>query len=58
MASTIFLLCNCQRPECIDKAIDSPKGYILSTGCQIPKGTPIENVEIFMEAGRKYGRFK
>ena len=44
--------------ECIDKAIDSPKGYILSTGCQIPKGTPIENVEIFMEAGRKYGRFK
>ncbi len=41
---------------CIEKGWDSPKGYILSTGCQIPKGTPIENIEEFMEAGRYYGR--
>lgn len=42
---------------CIAKAWDSPKGFILSTGCQIPKGTPIENIEAFMEAGRKYGSY-
>lgn len=42
--------------ECIKKAYDSPKGYILSTGCQIPKGTPIENIDEFMRAGREYGQ--
>ena len=43
--------------ECIRKAWNSPKGYILSTGCQIPKGTSLENLEYFMEAGREYGHF-
>lgn len=43
--------------ECIRKAYNSPKGYILSTGCQIPMNTPIEKVEMFMEAGRKYGKY-
>ncbi len=43
--------------ECIRKAYDSPKGYILSTGCQIPMNTAIEKVEMFMEAGRKYGKY-
>lgn len=41
--------------ECVKKAWDSPCGFILSTGCQIPKGTKIENIEYFMEAGKKYG---
>ncbi len=41
--------------KCILEGYDSPKGYILCTGCQIPKGTPIENIDRFMEAGRKYG---
>lgn len=44
--------------ECIEKGKDSPKGYILSTGCQIPKGTPIENIEYFMEAGKLFGSLK
>lgn len=42
--------------ECIRKGYDSKKGYILSTGCQIPMHTPIEKVEMFMEAGRTYGK--
>ncbi|MCR1933204.1 uroporphyrinogen decarboxylase family protein [Clostridium tepidum] len=43
--------------ECIKKGHDSKKGYILSTGCQIPMHTPIENIEMFMEAGRTYGKY-
>ncbi|MCB5560562.1 uroporphyrinogen decarboxylase family protein [Anaerosalibacter bizertensis] len=43
--------------ECIRKGHDSKKGYILSTGCQIPMHTPMENIEAFMEAGRKYGKY-
>ncbi|GAA0737146.1 uroporphyrinogen decarboxylase family protein [Clostridium oceanicum] len=42
--------------ECIRKGYDSKKGYILSTGCQIPMHTPIENIEAFMEAGSLYGK--
>ncbi|WP_138206274.1 uroporphyrinogen decarboxylase family protein [Haloimpatiens lingqiaonensis] len=42
--------------ECIRKGHDSKKGYVLSTGCQIPMNTPIEKVEMFMEAGRTYGK--
>ena len=35
---------------------DSPKGFILSSGCQVPIGTPRENIEAFIYATRKYGR--
>ncbi len=42
--------------KCIGKAGDSPCGYILGTGCQLPVGTPKENVEAFIYAARKYGR--
>lgn len=43
--------------ECIRKGHDSKKGYILSTGCQIPMNTPIEKIEMFMEAAKTYGRY-
>lgn len=43
--------------ECIKKGYDSPKGYILNTGCQIPMNTPIEKVEMFMEAANIYGKY-
>ena len=43
--------------ESIRKGHDSKKGYILSTGCQIPMNTPIEKIELFMEAGRSLGKF-
>lgn len=41
--------------ECILEGYDSPKGYILCTGCQIPKGTSLENIEYFMQVGREFG---
>jgi len=44
--------------ECIQKGYDSPKGYILSTGCQIPMNTPIEKVKMFMDAANLYGQYK
>lgn len=42
--------------ECIAKGADSPKGYTLGTGCQVPIGTPRENFDAFIYAARKYGR--
>lgn len=42
---------------CIRKSFDSPKGFILSTGCQIPMGTSLENVQALMEAARVYGEY-
>jgi MtaA/CmuA family methyltransferase len=43
--------------QCIRKGYDSKKGYVLSTGCQIPMHTPMENIEMFMEAGKLYGKY-
>lgn len=42
--------------ECIKKGADSPCGFILNTGCQLPIGTPKANVEAYIYAVRKYGR--
>ena len=42
--------------ECLEKCADSPAGFILNTGCQLPIGTPKANVEAFIYAARKYGR--
>lgn len=41
--------------DCIRKGANSPKGYILSSGCQIPIGTPKENIDAYLYAARKYG---
>lgn len=40
---------------CINKAYDNPKGFILSTGCQIPINSPIENIQALMDTVRSYG---
>jgi len=42
--------------ECLRKGADNPKGFILMSGCQVPIGTPRENIEAFLYAARKYGR--
>lgn len=42
--------------ESILKCADSPMGYILSTGCQVPMGVPRRNVDAFIYAARKYGK--
>ena len=41
----------------IKKAYDSPKGYILASGCDITQNVPLENVDAFMGAARKYGKY-
>jgi uroporphyrinogen decarboxylase len=42
--------------ECIIKCADSPAGFILNTGCQLPIGTPKANVEAFIYAAREFGK--
>lgn len=39
----------------IAKGGDSPSGYMLMTGCQVPIGTPRENIDAYIYAARKYG---
>lgn len=41
---------------CIKKGSDSPKGYTLSAGCQIPLGTSKENLLAYVWTARVYGR--
>ncbi|WP_353095958.1 uroporphyrinogen decarboxylase family protein [Tissierella praeacuta] len=43
--------------ECIRKTYGSKKGYILSSGCQIPMNTPMENIDALMDAARLYGSY-
>lgn len=40
---------------CIEKAADSPKGFVLAAGCQVPLGTPEENLLAFVYTARRYG---
>ena len=42
--------------ECVAKASDNPKGFIVATGCEVPIHTPHENMVAFLEAGRRYAR--
>ncbi|SPF36158.1 Uroporphyrinogen decarboxylase [Candidatus Desulfosporosinus infrequens] len=43
--------------ECLRKTYDSPKGYILSSGCALALDTPRENVIALMDAARIYGSY-
>lgn len=36
------------------KKMEKYPNFILSTGCDLPQETPIENIETFMKAGRDY----
>lgn len=40
---------------CIQKAYDSPCGYILASGCDLSGNVPLENIDQFMASARKYG---
>ena len=42
--------------NCFYQAGDNPKGFILSSGCQIPIKTPLENIQFFADAARIFGR--
>ncbi|HUJ69804.1 MAG TPA: uroporphyrinogen decarboxylase family protein [Syntrophorhabdales bacterium] len=41
---------------CIRKAFDTPKGFILSSGCTVPLDTPPANIRAMVEAARRFGR--
>lgn len=43
--------------ECLRKASNNPKGYILSSGCAIALDTPPENILAFMDAARTLGSY-
>ena len=36
-------------------AADSPRGYMIAPGCEVPMATPKENFDAFLYAIRKYG---
>lgn len=36
------------------ESLDPYSNFILSTGCDLPQETPLENIHAFMEAGRNY----
>ena len=43
--------------NCLKKAHDSPKGFMLALGCELPIKTPPENVHALMAAARSYGKY-
>lgn len=43
--------------ECLRKAWDSPRGFILGLGCGLPIHTPPANVHALFDAARRYGRY-
>lgn len=42
---------------CMQKAYDSPCGYILASGCDLSGAVPLENIDQFMASARKYGKW-
>lgn len=42
--------------DCIKKAADNPKGYIVDLGCQLPLNVPKENLYAYVYAIRKYSK--
>lgn len=41
--------------ECARIGKQMEQGYVLSTGCEIPYGTALSQIDWFMEAARQYG---
>lgn len=41
--------------ECVKQAYDSPKGYIICSGCSLPIDTPFENIQAMMDTAREIG---
>lgn len=42
--------------DCLRQAGDSPRGFILATGCEVPLHTPPESIGVFMAAGERWGK--
>ena len=43
--------------NCLKKDHDSPKGFMLALGRELPIKTPSENVNALMAAARSYGKY-
>jgi uroporphyrinogen decarboxylase len=43
--------------ECLAKAWNTPKGFILGLGCGLPINTPPENIHALVKAAREFGRW-
>ncbi|MGB5822946.1 MAG: uroporphyrinogen decarboxylase family protein [Proteocatella sp.] len=41
--------------ECIREGYDSPKGYVVMSGCSLPVDTPLENIQAMMDTVRDVG---
>lgn len=41
---------------CLQEASDNPMGYTLDVGCQLPIGTPRENIYAYVYAAKLYGK--
>lgn len=39
--------------DCFRKAWDSPRGFTISTGCDCPYGTPLDNLLAYMDEAKK-----
>ena len=42
--------------NCLKDGADSPKGYIISSGCEISLGTPKENIFAYLDAVKTFGK--
>lgn len=40
---------------CLRKAYDSPKGYIVASGCSLPTETPLRNIQAMLDTVREAG---
>lgn len=43
--------------QCLLKAYNSPKGYVLALGCGLPINTPPENIHALVSAAGFYGKY-
>lgn len=41
--------------KCVKEAYDSPKGYVIMSGCSLPVETPFRNIEAMMDVTRDIG---
>jgi uroporphyrinogen decarboxylase len=41
--------------ECIREGYDSPKGYVVMSGCSLPVDSPLENIQEMMDTVREAG---
>ncbi len=41
--------------DCVHKAHDNPRGYIVASGCSLPTESPFVNIQAMLDAVREIG---